>query len=1032
MSLFSALGSLLAPKNLITALSAGRATETVATTAATTAMPQPLPAPGGTDAFVAFIEDIGTRGSEIIPIPSPELVLRPSGLLGAGGLLDDLLSGLDYLAAVPVLGFITSDVLRLSGRYDSLNHQLTNLLAPLGDIYYLGRPLGGGDAGYLGSVLDIIPDNLADTPYTPAPAEKPLTDPARKYSVILLPDTQYYTNGPLAVMPLGSPDLFNLQTQWIADHIDSENIVFVSHLGDVADNARSVKQYELADEAMSTLDGKVAYSILPGNHDFYAQSQVSVTDQNPLQAFSPHYLEYFGQDRFRSKDAEWYGGTSPNGMSSYQFIQMGDKTFLHIALEKKNLKMSLPWAQDVIDTYKGMPTIISTHANITDEGAGISTLDYGPDIGGRDLENGQFLFDYLVKNNPQVFMINNGHYSRIGAGQDNAGEITRIGTNSNGQPVVEVLSDYQFRPYGGDGYFRQIEFEFRNGNDIIAYRTRSAVPGNAEEMDENSRFTFEGIDFDDPSRFTSFARPDSRQVEFGKAQVVELSSDGSATLTDGATVHRDPETGRESQVLLRFGEIERLPADARILSAVLVFETIDGGDGAHLYRMDERWGTGATWAGFGGDGVQPGDEAVAVPPSWRYFDGAAAVEQGAITVTDDSPYVGDYPYGFLVDWDGTAAPSRTAGNKVYVDVTQSLQAWIAEGQTNKGWVLTAPQSSGQLGMTRYHLDGEDAWGFTASGEGAPRLLIDYVGGSLEPQVAALPSDLSGDGKADILWAGSRNKVQLWSETGGKVVKATISNGGTNAPALIGFGDIDGDGLGDLLFRNQAGSVTLRSGEDGISFKPTRTLGSASGLEALAIADIDGDGAGNILWRDSAGRVMAWNDKGSGPAAQEDLSRAAPNHWDLVGVGDFDGNGTEDLLWQDKPNNRHILWQMMGREVTRETVLDAVVPGQKVLAVGDFNGDGAADLVSSRAGGGFSVTLMKGSEAFARKDYASRGSQWTIVGADDYSGDGRDDLLWRNAADARTEYWSMAGTERQLVTALGNQSGDWTTRGALLA
>ncbi|PWR17613.1 FG-GAP-like repeat-containing protein [Zavarzinia compransoris] len=1030
MSLISALGSLFSPSNLISSLSATRATEAVAATSAR--VPQPVPAPTGVDAFVAFVEDVGTRGSEIIPLPSPELILRPSGLLGAGGLLDDLLSSLDYLAAVPVLGFITSDVLRLSGRHDSLNHQLSNLLAPLGDIYYLGRPLGGGDAGYLGSVLDFIPDNLAGTPYVPAPAEKPLTDPARKYSVILLPDTQYYTNGPLAVMPLGSPDMVKLQTQWIADHIDSENIVFVSQLGDVADSARSVKQYQIADEAMSILDGKVAYSVLPGNHDFYAQSQVSVTDTDPLQAFSPNYLEFFGQDRFRAQDAEWYGGTSPNGMSSYQFIQMGDKTFLHIALEKKNLKMSLPWAQQVIDTYKGMPTIISTHANITDEGDGISITDYGPDIGGRDLENGQFLFDYLVKDNPQVFMINNGHYSRIGAGQDNAGEITRTGINSAGQPVIEVLSDYQFRPYGGDGYFRQIEFEFRDGNDIIAYRTLSAVPGNPEEMDENSRFAFENIDFDDPTRFTSFARPDSRTLVLGDAEVVELSSNGAATLTDGATVFRDPAANSESQVLLRFGEIDRLPADARILSAVLVFETTDGGDGAHLYRMAQGWGAGATWAGFGGDGVQPGDEAVAVAPDWRYFDGQAAVDQGVIPVTDDSPYVGDYPYGFLVDWDGTAAPGRTVGNKVYVDVTQSVRAWVEGGEGNNGWVLTAPQSSGQWGMERYHLDGEDAWGFAATGDGAPRLLIDYVGGDTEPEIAVPATDLTGDGKAEIVWTGSGNKIQLWSEADGKVAKTAVSDGGKGTPTPLAFGDIDGDGLADLLFRDGTGKVSVRTGETGGSFAAARNLGNASGLQALALADIDGDGTENILWRGADGTVHAWQDKGSGDAASASLSKQAPAGWQIVGVGDFDGDGTDDLLWQDKANSSHHLWRMNGRTVVSDTAVEALGAGQTVLATGDFNGDGMADIVAGKADGSFSVVLLDRGTAVASADYASRGAKWRIVGVDDYSGDGRDDLLWHNAINAQVDTWTMAGTERQLTTQLGTQFADWTTRGALMA
>ena len=51
----------------------------------------------------------------------------------------------------------------------------------------------------------------------------------RNFTIIGLPDTQYYTD----IRHGGTPAHFTAQTQWIADNKDSLNIVFVAHLGDV-------------------------------------------------------------------------------------------------------------------------------------------------------------------------------------------------------------------------------------------------------------------------------------------------------------------------------------------------------------------------------------------------------------------------------------------------------------------------------------------------------------------------------------------------------------------------------------------------------------------------------------------------------------------------------------------------------------------------------------------------------------------------------------------------------------------------------
>ena len=44
------------------------------------------------------------------------------------------------------------------------------------------------------------------------------------FTVVVLPDTQYYSS---------FPDVFDNQTQWIVDNVQDLNMVFVTHEGDI-------------------------------------------------------------------------------------------------------------------------------------------------------------------------------------------------------------------------------------------------------------------------------------------------------------------------------------------------------------------------------------------------------------------------------------------------------------------------------------------------------------------------------------------------------------------------------------------------------------------------------------------------------------------------------------------------------------------------------------------------------------------------------------------------------------------------------
>jgi hypothetical protein len=80
------------------------------------------------------------------------------------------------------------------------------------------------------------------------------------FILIVIPDTQNEAEY--------CPDVFTDQIQWIVDNETSENIIFVTHVGDIVNTASDTEQWENADAAMGLLDtAGIPYSVSPGNHD---------------------------------------------------------------------------------------------------------------------------------------------------------------------------------------------------------------------------------------------------------------------------------------------------------------------------------------------------------------------------------------------------------------------------------------------------------------------------------------------------------------------------------------------------------------------------------------------------------------------------------------------------------------------------------------------------------------------------------------------------------------------------------------------
>ena|GEM_PF-280925 len=270
----------------------------------------------------------------------------------------------------------------------------------------------------------------------------PTTDP-QKFSFVILPDTQFYTQS--------FPHIFDAQTRWIVNNRFARNIAFVMHEGDVTDTNSSTAWQE-ASESMQLLDGLVPYSILPGNHDMGIGGAADTRDTTLFNTFFP-------VSRFSSYP--WFGGTYEPGKMDNSFFRFtaGGQKWLVLSLEFGPREEVLQWANQVVAAHPDHLVAVVSHTHVyfdgTLHGSNPSHLwnphSYGIASQPGGVNDGQEVWDKLIRLHPNIRFVFNGHVLNNNA--------MLIGTGDHGNPVYQMLANYQYMENGGNGYLRILEFD---------------------------------------------------------------------------------------------------------------------------------------------------------------------------------------------------------------------------------------------------------------------------------------------------------------------------------------------------------------------------------------------------------------------------------------------------------------------------------------------------------------------------------------------------------------------------------------------
>jgi sugar lactone lactonase YvrE len=229
----------------------------------------------------------------------------------------------------------------------------------------------------------------------------------------------------------------------------------------------------------------------------------------------------------------------------------------------------------------------------------------------------------------------------------------------------------------------------------------------------------------------------------------------------------------------------------------------------------------------------------------------------------------------------------------------------------------------------------------------------------------------------------------------------------------------GPGANHVLWRNantaEAVLWTLEQGAFVSSLSVTPTITDPD-WKVVAAADFDGDGRTDILWRnDLSGQIIVWlmNDTGMRSWQRIDPTISDRN-WEFVGVGDFNGDHQNDIVWRNAISGQTIVWFMNGTHLISWTLVNPTVStaGWEIVAVADFNGDGGADILwHNGVSGQNTLWLMRGTQLLSW-EYVTPSiadPQWGIAGAADFDGDGKADILWRNAGTGQVVLWHLSGS-----------------------
>ncbi|MFD7426944.1 FG-GAP repeat domain-containing protein [Streptomyces sp. NPDC059818] len=332
--------------------------------------------------------------------------------------------------------------------------------------------------------------------------------------------------------------------------------------------------------------------------------------------------------------------------------------------------------------------------------------------------------------------------------------------------------------------------------------------------------------------------------------------------------------------------------------------------------------------------------------------------ENAASVTATAPNATPGPLTEVLLSKPSAQWTLTVRSGITGKVVDTVRGGAAQGALGVGWHGLDRSRPGQVFLPNGRYD----WSLSVApqdGLGAPLTVTGTVrlaGG------ADVWRDLSGDdGFGDLLALNSAGLVYSYQGTGTGGLRARQAATGGTFPAtalLVPFGDTDGDGCDDVLVRqgNELRAYRPGCGVTVSASSPYTVIGSGWAQYDVLTSpgDVDGDGFVDLYARQKTTGDMYFY---AGTATHRLATKVRiGTNWKLyskiVGAGDLNGDGRGDLLGIDTSGG---LWRYDGKAAGAVTSRVRIASGwgtsyTTVVGMGDITGDGRTDIVARDAKG----------------------------------------------------------------------------------
>jgi len=269
---------------------------------------------------------------------------------------------------------------------------------------------------------------------------------------------------------------------------------------------------------------------------------------------------------------------------------------------------------------------------------------------------------------------------------------------------------------------------------------------------------------------------------------------------------------------------------------------------------------------------------------------------------------------------------------------------------------------------------------------------------------SLSSDMNGDGKADVFYAGGDGKWRV--SYAGSSAWSVINSSVAPADRLL-LGDFNGDRKADVFYAAADGTWRVSYSGTGAW---TVINNSPAWAQRLSLGDFNGDGKADVFYAAADG---TWRVSYSGTGAWTVVnSTTAPFERLMVGV--FNGDRKADVFYAAADGT----WRVSYSGTGAWTVINKSVAPVEQLQLGDFNADGKADV------------FLVGGDGSWRVSYSGTGA-WSVINNStapverlqlgDLNGDRKADVFYK-AADGT---WRVSSGGTSAWTTINNSTAPLT-------